>query len=117
VQRARAEYQRVETQAESFKRVLQMQATNAQLSVRAARKRIEIAKKAAREATDVLNSVSRRYEQGGASNVDLIDVQTAYSSARTNLITALYDYYAAGVQFERATGTVSFASLNQTTGQ
>ena len=117
VQRARAEYQRAETQAESFRRVLHMQATNAQLTVRAARKRIDIAKKAAREATDVLNSVSRRYEQGGASNVDLIDVQTAYSSARTNLITALYDYYAAGVLFERATGTVSLASLNQTTGQ
>ena len=38
---------------------------------------------------EVVNSVTRRYDTGGASNVDLIDVQTAYTSAQTDLITAL----------------------------
>ena len=77
-----------EAQVESFRRGLLMQATNARLNVRAAQKRMETARKAQEEALDVLNSVSRRYETGGASNVDLIDVQTAYTSAKTNYITA-----------------------------
>jgi outer membrane protein TolC len=50
--------------------------------------------------------VTRRYESGGASNVDLIDVQTAYTAARTNYISAVYDYLIAEVQLARATGRV-----------
>jgi outer membrane protein TolC len=84
-----------------------LQATNAQLNVRSTRKRIEIARKGEQEALDVLNSISRRYDTGGASNVDLIDVQTAYTSARTNTIAAQYDYYIAQVQLARALGEVS----------
>jgi outer membrane protein TolC len=38
--------------------------------------------------------------------VDVIDVQTAYTSARANAITALYDYHIASVQQARAMGTV-----------
>jgi outer membrane protein TolC len=107
VQKARAEYQRTEAQAESYRRALQLQASSAELAVRAARQRIEIARKSKQEAAEVLESVTRRYESGGASNVDLIDVQTAYTSARTNFITAVHEYYVAKVQFARATGTVT----------
>jgi outer membrane protein len=107
VQKARAEYKRTEAQAESFRRGLQLQASSAELALRAARQRIEIARKSKQEAADVLESVTRRYESGGASNVDLIDVQTAYTSARTNYITAVHEYYVAQVQLARATGTVT----------
>ena len=106
LQRAHAEYQRTEAQVETYRRGLLMQATVAQLMLRSARKRIDIARKGQREAQDVLNAVTRRYETGGASNVDLIDVQTAYTSAKANYITALYDYSIAEVQFARATGAV-----------
>ena len=83
-----------------------MQARNAEMNVRAAQQRIDVARKGKEQALDVLNSVTRRYETGGASNVDLIDVQTAYTSARTDYITAVYDYYIASVQLARATGTI-----------
>jgi outer membrane protein TolC len=107
LERAHADYNRTEAQVESFRRMLLLQATSADLNVNAARKRIEIARKGQRQALDVLNSVSRRYETGGASNVDLIDVQTAYTSAKTNLIAAMYDYYTAQLQLARATGRVA----------
>ena len=107
LQRAHAEFDRTKSQVESFRRLLAMQATNAHLAVKAARQRIDIARKAEEEAADVLASVSRRYEHGAASNVDLIDVQTAYSAARTSLISALSDYYVAQVELARATGTIS----------
>jgi len=107
LERAHADYNRTEVQVESFRRMLLLQATSAELNVNAARKRIEIARKGQQQALEVLNSVSRRYETGGASNVDLIDVQTAYTSAKTSLITAMYDYYTAQLQLARATGKVS----------
>jgi outer membrane protein len=106
LEKARYEFRRTEAQVEGFKRGLLMQARNAEMSVRAARQRIEAARKGKDQALDVLNSVTRRYETGGASNVDLIDVQTAYTSARTDYITAVYDYYIASVQLARATGTI-----------
>jgi outer membrane protein TolC len=107
LQRAHEEYQKAESQVESFRRGLLMQAINAQLTVRAARHRIEVARKGQQQALDVLNSVTRRYETGGASNVDLIDVQTAYTSAKASFITATYDYCIARVQLARATGTIN----------
>lgn len=107
LEKARYEYKRTEYQVESFKRGLLMQARNAEMNVRAARQRIEAAGKGKDQALDVLNSVTRRYETGGASNVDLIDVQTAYTSAKTDYITAVYDYYIASVQLARATGTIA----------
>ncbi len=107
LQKANAEYKSAEEQVERFRRGLVMQATNAALNVKAAGKRTEIARKAQEEALDVLNSVSRRYETGGASNVDLIDVQTAYTSAKTSFITATYDEQIARVQLARATGKIS----------
>ena len=106
LQKAHAEYSRTESQVESFRRGLVLQATMAGFNVRAAQKRIDITRKAEQEARDVLDSVTLRYENGGASNVDLIDVQTAYTSARVNAITALYDYHIARVQQARAMGTV-----------
>lgn len=107
VQKAKAEYHRTEAQVESFRRGLLMQATGAELSLRSALKRTEITRKSQQEAMDVLNAVTRRYETGGASNVDLIDVQTAYTSAKASFITALYDCRIAEVQLVRARGKVT----------
>jgi outer membrane protein len=107
LQKARAEYHRTESQVESFRRGLLMQATGAELTLRSALKRIEITRRGQQEAQDVLNAVTRRYETGGASNVDLIDVQTAYTSARASFIAALYDCRIAEVQLDRALGKVT----------
>ncbi len=106
LQRAEAEAGKAREQGESFRRGLLVQATNAELAVRSARKRIEIAAAGVREAEDVLNSVVRRYELGAASNVDLIDVQTAFTSAKTNYIAAVYDRSITEVQLARATGVI-----------
>jgi outer membrane protein len=107
LEKAKADYDRTQEQVESFKSGLLLQATNAQLTANAAKQRIETAQKGMQQAKEVLDAVTRRYESGGASNIDVIDVQTAYTSAKTNYITALYDYYIADVQLARALGRVS----------
>lgn len=107
LQKSQTEYQRTEENVESFKRGLLMQARNAELNVKATQQHIEIARIGLQQATEVLASVTRRYDAGSASNVDLIDAQTAYSSAKTNYIMAVYDNYISNVQLARATGRVS----------
>lgn len=107
LQKASAEYNRTEAQVESYRRGLLMQATGAELNLRSARKRLEITRKAEQEAQDVLDAVTRRYETGGASNVDLIDVQTAFTSAKAAQITAAFDCRIAEVQLARALGRVT----------
>jgi outer membrane protein TolC len=106
LQKAQAEYARTESQVETGRRGLVMQATFARMNVRSALKRVEITRTAEREAREVLDQITRRYEAGGASNVDLIDVQTAYTAARANAITALYDYHIASIGLDRAMGTI-----------
>jgi outer membrane protein TolC len=106
LQKAHAEYARTESQVESGRRGLVMQATFARMNLRSAAKRVEITRTGEQEAQEVMDAVTRRYETGGASNVDLIDVQTAYTAARTNAITALYDYHIASIGLARAMGTI-----------
>jgi outer membrane protein TolC len=60
-----------------------------------------------RESRKVLESVERRYELGSASNVDLIDAQTAHTRGKTDYLTAVYDTYIAAAQLERARGLVA----------
>ncbi|MDH3253237.1 MAG: TolC family protein, partial [Ignavibacteria bacterium] len=107
VQMAKARYDGTMEQFESFRRGLLLQATNAQRAVEAARKRIEIARIGMEHAESVLGSVERRYDSGLASNVDMIDAQTAYTSAKTSYVTALYDYHISEVHLGRATGTLT----------
>ncbi len=106
LQRSKAEYEGAEEGVERYRRGLLLQATHAQLTVKATTKRIEIARKGLEQAEEVLNSVTRRYDSGAASNVDLIDAQTAYTSAKTDLITASYDNSISEIQFARATGNI-----------
>jgi outer membrane protein len=106
LQKAHAELARTASQVETGRRGLVMQATFAHMNVRSALKRVDIARTGEREAREVLDQITRRYETGGASNVDLIDVQTAYTAARANAITALYDYHIASIGLARAMGTI-----------
>jgi outer membrane protein len=110
LQKAHAEYARTESQVETGRRGLVLQATFARMNVRSAQKRVEISRTGEREAHEILDAITRRYDAGGASNVDLIDVQTAYTAARVNAITAIYDYHIATIGLARAMGTI--ATLN-----
>jgi outer membrane protein len=107
LQKAQAEMKKAETQVETYERGLLMQATSAELNLKAARKRLDVTLKARDQAREVLGAVERRYETGGLSNVDLIDVQTASLSAETSYITATYDCTIARIEYARATGTVT----------
>jgi outer membrane protein TolC len=80
-----------------------------ELQVRTAWRSAEVARGAIATAEDRLAAarrtyelVERRYQEGIAPQIELIDARTAYTSAGLNLILTRYDYAARWVQVERA---------------
>jgi outer membrane protein TolC len=107
LRKSEAEERRAEEQLQGFERKLRIQASDAALELESARKRVEIATVGVREAVKVLESMSRRNELGSASNLDLLDAQTAHTRARTEYIMAVYDTFIAQEQLDRARGAVT----------
>lgn len=80
-----------------------------ELQVRTAYRSAEVARGAIATAEDRLAAarrtyelVERRYQEGIAPQIELIDARTAYTSAGLNLILTRYDYAARWVEVERA---------------
>lgn len=104
VRQARADLRQAQVQAEEVERRLHLQAHNAALGLRAARQRLAIARKAVEQAETHLAALQRRFEQGMAANIDLIDAQTAAYQTHTMLINATCDLAIARIELERALG-------------
>ena len=84
-------------------------ARQVELEIRTAWASAEVSRQAVATAQDRLASaernyglVERRHREGAASQVELIDARTAFTSARLNLVLTTYDYLARTVEFERA---------------
>lgn len=108
VQQARADLRQAQIQAEELERRLRLQARNAALVLRAAHQRLAIARKAVEQAETNLGTMQRRYEQGMAANIDLIDAQTTAYQTHTTLIDATCDLAIARIELERALGRRSY---------
>lgn len=104
VRQAREDLRRAELFAQDTERQWRLRARSADLALDSARERIAIARKGVEYAEANLQTVTRRYEAGVASNIDLIDAQTTAYQARALLIHATYDAAIAQVELERATG-------------
>jgi len=105
VRRAKANLHKAEATVEGVRRGMMLQARSASLNLKAARTRIEIARKAVEQAEENLRIVGNMYNVGSLSNIDFIDAQLARNSARANLINAVYDCYIAEAALERALGS------------
>lgn len=104
VRKAKAEKRKAEATAENVRKGILLQATSASLNLKAAKTRIKIARKGVEQAEENLRIVQNMYDVGTLSNMDLIDTQLARNGARANLINAVYDYYIAEAELERALG-------------
>ena len=107
VRKAKAEKRKTEMTAKGVEKGILLQATSASLNLTAAKTRIKIARKGVEQAEENLRIVQNMYDVGTLSNMDLIDTQLARNGARANLINAVYDYYIAEAELERALGVMS----------
>jgi outer membrane protein TolC len=105
--KARRDEARLE--AERFRTARAASAREVELEIRTAWRAALVSRQALVTATDRLASaernyglVERKHRAGAASQLELIDARTSYTSARLNLILTTYDYFARCVDFERA---------------
>lgn len=74
------------------------------LSLASARERVEASQASVEAATVALQAANARFEVGLAISIEITDAQVNYIQARNTQITALYDYYIARAQLDRAIG-------------
>ncbi|UCE17952.1 MAG: TolC family protein [Gemmatimonadota bacterium] len=111
LKRAKAHLKSVQQAEEEYRRAVAMQLTNASLNVKSAFKKVTIAQKAVEGAAENLRIIENKYEVGMASNVEVIDVQVAYTGAKVNAINALYDYHIAKADLEKSMGTIGTSDI------
>jgi len=57
-------------------------------------------------AQGIYDSAKRKYDQGVGSNIEVMNAETSLKEAQTNYYNALYEYYVAKVDLDKATGTI-----------
>ena len=88
--------------------LIAFEVNDAYRAVEAARKSIELARPAVAQARENLRLVTLRYKNGNATPTDIVDAQNSLTRAEQDLYTSQYDYLAALVRMDYATGTTPF---------
>jgi len=81
-----------------------LDAQQAYLSTNESRQKIAVATQALAQARESMRLAEVRYKAGVSTQVELFDAQTALTQAETNHVNAVYDYYTAMAQLEKAVG-------------
>lgn len=104
IKEANANLAALEANEESIKNGIVLEVKDACLNLESAVKMIKSARKAVALANENYRISRERYRTGAGSNLEMIDAQTAYSQASTNLYQAQFDYQVAKAKVNRAVG-------------
>ncbi len=106
---AAAHYRQSQAQAEAAQMTaaVKLQVREAYLNLTTAQQRVEVSRQAQSEAEESLRIIQNRYEAGLATITDLLQVETAHTSARKNYLNALFDYRLSYAALELATGELA----------
>ena len=102
----RLEIVKNENDIANLKNALQLDLSNAKVTMKNALLTIESNKKTMDLAEEVVRVTKIKYQQGVGSNLEVLNAETSLKEAQTNYFSALYDAYIAKVNFEKATGVL-----------
>lgn len=105
IQEVIIENQRLAYKHSEAERRIELETLNAFYALQAAQKAIVAAQKQAQSAKNAYRIVNKKYAQGQAPQIELIDAQTELSSARQNLAIVKYEYLIKHADFERITAS------------
>ena len=94
-------------QVEQMAAAVKLQVREAYLNLTTAQQRVEVSRQAQSEAEESLRIIQNRYEAGLATITDLLQVETAHTSAQKNYLNALFDYRLSYAALELATGELA----------
>lgn len=109
-QKAKIEQHRLEAQYQDVKNSLKLQVEESRLEFDRSRKNYETTISAEQEANANFKIVNRKFEEGLASQVELIDARTFMTNASAENIIARYDVLISKAAYERATAGFIFNS-------
>ena len=106
---AAARYRQTQAQAQvaQMAAAVKLQVREAYLNLTTAQQRVEVSRQAQSEAEESLRIIQNRYEAGLATITDLLQVETAHTSAQKNYLNALFDYRLSYAALELATGELA----------
>lgn len=104
VERATLQTKKMEAVQERVRSGIALQVRQAYLALDAARKRIEVTRKAVSQAQESQRIIHNRYQAGVTTMVEVLDADTALLGARLAAVQARYDHNLAQVQLDFALG-------------
>ena len=110
LRKARAQSRAASHMSDFATRQARVEATQADLELKAATEKLQVAEDAVTAAREGLRIVDTMYREGLVSMVDLLDVQTRTTMAEANLVQARHDYNVSAARVDYA-GVV--ATVNQ----
>lgn len=104
IKKANAQVKRAEETLLQSRESVELEVRQDYLSILAAKEQIRAAEASVAQAEEAYKIASVRYSSGVGTNLDVIDAELALNTARTNYITALYDYNIGLATLEHAIG-------------
>ncbi len=104
IKKANAAVKEAEETLLKYREAVELEVRQDYLSILASKAQIRTAEASVAQAEEAYKIASVRYSSGVGTNLDVIDAELALNTARTNYITALYDYNIGLATLEHAMG-------------
>lgn len=104
IKEARANSRQLILAREMLEDGIRLEVTAVYLTLQASQKAVLSQQRAVEQAQEALKIAQVRYENGQATNLDVLDAQLALTQAQTNSIQAVHDYLIGLAMMEKATG-------------
>ena len=106
IQKARIDLSKAENSLKQFGDAAKLETTSAQASYNNALRTFIIQKSNIELAKKVLQTVQIKEREGIAGNLELLNAQTTLNQSQNNMYDALYNYYVAKVDLDKALGNI-----------
>jgi outer membrane protein len=103
---AKANYEAAKAQERKARDNLKLDLTQAQLAIKEAWERRDVASRSVASAEEALRITQERYKQGAADITELLTAQVGLTATRTRNVAAYYDYLTAQANLKRAQGVL-----------
>jgi len=104
VVQSKALYEKAKTDVDDKARQIELEVRTAYSDFVMAREVLDSQQKVQEQADEALREAKARADAGTATQLDVLDAETALTQARTTEVQALHDYAAARAKLERAIG-------------
>ena len=106
IEQSKVALDKVENTMSMMEQSIELETLQQKLSLQNNLQSIDLQKANMALAEEVYHSIKLKYDQGMASNYEVIDAETSLKESQTNYYAALYDAIVSKINLDKATGTL-----------